>query len=621
MSLERFLNIRTAYGPTLSPDGRRMAFIATITGVPQVWVLDAPSAAGAWPDLLTLGGDRVMGANWSPVDDQLVFSRDVGGNENAQLFLINASGTGQRQLTHAEQAMHLFGAWSADGRTLAFAANRRDPARYDIYLYDFSTGEERLLWQNDLAGFFFPVAYAPGGQRLLLPLMRSSMDQDLYELSLPAAAGQPASLRHLTPHSGEARFLTPCYSADGRSVYCSSDLFRDHAALVRLDLDSLGLEAVVEPAREIEDVAAATSGRWLAWAENHDGRHVLRARDLVAATTMTADLPPGVVYPTPADMSASALLFGTGAAADRLLFTFSTPTRTADVWVWDLGHNHVAPVTRSSHGGLPAGILAEPDLIHYPTFDGRQIPAWYYRAGRSQEPPRPRPVVVYVHGGPEGQTQAMLYPILQYLVNHGYHVLAPNVRGSSGYGKEYLNLDNVERRLDAVADLAYAAHWLRQQRDVDGSRLAVYGGSYGGFMVLSALTHYPELWAAAVDIVGIANFVTFLERTGAYRRAVREAEYGSLAQHRALLEELSPIHQADRIRAPLFVVHGRNDPRVPLEEAEQIVAALRARQVPVELLVYDDEGHGLVKLANKLDAYPKIAAFLDRHLLGAPRAQ
>jgi dipeptidyl aminopeptidase/acylaminoacyl peptidase len=340
----------------------------------------------------------------------------------------------------------------------------------------------------------------------------------------------------------------------------------------------------------------------------------LRARDLASGSSLEAPLPAGVVYPPPADMATTGLAFGAGAAAEKLVFALSTPTRTPDVWVWDLPANAAGPVTRSSHAGLTATALVEPELIHYPTFDGRQIPAWFYRAGAGQ-PPLPRPVVVYVHGGPEGQTQAMLYPILQYLVYRGYHVLAPNVRGSSGYGREYLNLDNVERRPDSVADLAHGALWLRQQPDVDGNRLAVYGGSYGGFMVLAALTRYPELWAAGVDIVGIANFITFLERTGAYRRSVREAEYGSLAHHQDLLKALSPIHQAGRIKAPLFVVHGRNDPRVPLEEAEQIVAALRARQVPVEFLVYADEGHGLVKLANKLDAYPRIAAFLDQHLM------
>jgi len=222
--------------------------------------------------------------------------------------------------------------------------------------------------------------------------------------------------------------------------------------------------------------------------------------------------------------------------------------------------------------------------------------------------------VVFVHGGPEGQTQAVLQPIIQFFAGCGFHVLAPNVRGSSGYGKTYMNLDNVEKRPDSVADLAQSVAWLRAQPDVDGAHIAVYGGSYGGFMVLAALTSYPDLWAAGVDVVGIANFVTFLQNTGAYRRSVREAEYGRLDHDRAVLEALSPIHKIDRITAPLLVIHGQNDPRVPLSEAQQVVAGLQARGVPVQFLVYPDEGHGLVRLANKLDAYPKVAAFLREHL-------
>ncbi len=609
ISIERFFNIRAAYAPTFSPDGRRVAFIATITGVPQVWVMEAE---GGWPDPVTFADNRVLNVAWSPAGEKLVFARDIGGNENAQLFLVNADGSGERRLTTDDGAMHIFGAWSPDGRAVAYAANRRDRARYDLYWLDADSGEERLIWQNEALGFFWPATWSPDGRRLLVNHMRGSMDTDLYELTLPAEAGAAGELRHLTPHTGEARCLNPVYSADGRSLYLACDLDRDLLALMRLDLATLQMSTVEAPDAEVEEAALSPDGAWLAWCENRDGAHVLRARRLATGETITALLPTGVVYPAPSDMGGAALAMGPG-ATHRLAFAYTTPTRTADIWTWDLDANLARPVTRSSHAGVPLQSLAEPELIHYPTFDGLSIPAWFYRAKANGEAGG-RPVIVYVHGGPEGQTQAMLFPLFQYFVHRGYHVLAPNVRGSAGYGKHYLNLDNVERRLDSVADLAHAVHWLGQQPDVASDRIAVYGGSYGGFMVLAALTRYPELWAAGVDVVGIANFVTFLENTGAYRRAVREAEYGSLERDRALLETLSPIHMVDRIRAPLFIIHGRNDPRVPLGETQQMVDALEARGVPVEFRIYDDEGHGLVKLANKLDAYPRVAAFLDRHL-------
>ncbi|MDQ6693781.1 MAG: S9 family peptidase, partial [Chloroflexota bacterium] len=349
----------------------------------------------------------------------------------------------------------------------------------------------------------------------------------------------------------------------------------------------------------------------------------LLLRDLEGATERQATLPapePGVVA-----MGDGLLTFSPDA---RLLaFSYSAATRPSDLYVWDLQADSIVPLTHSSEGGLPSDSFAAPELVYYPTFDSvdgkpRQIPAWFYRAtnngktGNSGDGPAPAPVpvVVIVHGGPEGQYRPNFQFLAQYLVNNGYAVLAPNVRGSSGYGKAYGHLDDVRKRMDSVADLAQAAYWLKQQPGIDGERIAVYGGSYGGFMVLAALTNYPDLWAAGVDIVGVSNFATFLENTSEYRRAHREAEYGSLANDRDFLEEIAPLNHADKIVAPVIVLHGANDPRVPVSEARQLVAALEARHVPVEFIVFDDEGHGVVKLKNKLVAYPAIVQFLDKHL-------
>jgi dipeptidyl aminopeptidase/acylaminoacyl peptidase len=223
---------------------------------------------------------------------------------------------------------------------------------------------------------------------------------------------------------------------------------------------------------------------------------------------------------------------------------------------------------------------------------------------------------VFVHGGPEGQYRPTFQPIVQYLASAGLSVLATNVRGSTGYGRAFAHLDDVRKRMDSVADLAHAAYWLRDSGRADPRRIAVYGGSYGGFMVLAALTNYPELWAAGVDLVGISNFVTFLENTGPWRRHLREAEYGSLEQDREFLEQISPINKVDAVRAPLFVIHGANDPRVPIGETEQMVARLRALGRTVEFLRLEDEGHQISKLANKLAVYPRAVEFLQRHLDG-----
>jgi dipeptidyl aminopeptidase/acylaminoacyl peptidase len=295
----------------------------------------------------------------------------------------------------------------------------------------------------------------------------------------------------------------------------------------------------------------------------------------------------------------------------RLALTFVTPDDAPDVWVWDEVAGVVWRATQSSLGGIPRQTFVNPSLIHYPTFDGREIPAFLYLPHDKQQG---LGVVISVHGGPESQARPIFSPVIQYLVSCGYGVLTPNVRGSTGYGYEYQSLDDVRLRMDSVKDLQYAALWLHDSGIADPGRIAVMGASYGGFMVLAAVTNYPDLWAAGVEIVGIANFVTFLENTGSWRRKLRESEYGSLEHDREFLEQISPIRLVNRITTPMFVVHGANDPRVPVGEAEQIVSALRARGVPVEYLRFEDEGHGLVKRSNRLIAYPAIADFLNQHL-------
>jgi dipeptidyl aminopeptidase/acylaminoacyl peptidase len=293
--------------------------------------------------------------------------------------------------------------------------------------------------------------------------------------------------------------------------------------------------------------------------------------------------------------------------------TVNGPRHNPDVWVADLARGKARQLTRSIQAGVPQASFVEPELLRYPSFDGLAIAGFLYRPLMAQPGDKLR-VLFIVHGGPESQTQASFGPLTQYFVNRGYAVFAPNVRGSTGYGKRFSHLDDVDKRMDAVADLAYGARYLIEHGIADPQRVAVYGGSYGGFMVLAALTQYPELWAAGIDVVGIANFITFLQNTGPWRRDLRIAEYGHPDTDRDLLQQISPIKHVHRIKAPLMVIHGANDPRVPVSEAEQIVAALRARDVPVVYRRYEDEGHGLSKLANRLDAYVKMADFLDQYL-------
>jgi dipeptidyl aminopeptidase/acylaminoacyl peptidase len=290
-------------------------------------------------------------------------------------------------------------------------------------------------------------------------------------------------------------------------------------------------------------------------------------------------------------------------------FSFAPATEPAAVYRFERATGAIERVTSSARE-VPPAAMARPESRWVTSFDGERLHVLVFRP---REAPQAAPAVVLVHGGPEGQSTVAFNPIVQYLASRGYTVAVPNVRGSTGYGKRFYGLDDVRRRLDSVRDLAAIHEWLPSM-GVDAKRIAVWGGSYGGYMVLAALAFQPERWAAGVDIVGIANFVTFLQNTAAYRRRHREHEYGSLEADGDFLREISPLTHAERISAPLFIIHGANDPRVPLSETRQIEASLVARGFECPVLVYEDEGHGLAKLRNRLDAYPRAVDFLDRAL-------
>jgi dipeptidyl aminopeptidase/acylaminoacyl peptidase len=588
----RYLNIRGAYGSSFAPGGDRVAFITNITGVPQVWQV---AARGGWPDQLTFFSERVSFVEYALSGDRALFGMDVGGSERTQLYLLTAGGEACIPLTpEAPDAIHTFGGWSRDGSQIAFSANRRSSADFDVYVRDVGPdGEGMARCVFEAQGMHTVAGWGPDGNWLIVRRSHTNMHNDLYRLHLA-----DGTLELLTPHEGEARYENVNVTPDGRGLYLATDIGSDFMRPAYLDLATQELRALDAVDWDVDAVQLSPDGRVLVVVTNDDGYSRWALRDLATGSELPApELPPGVC---------SFLAFAADSSA--LSFTLTGPQHPTDVWIYDLHDFQARQVTSSSLAGIPRASFATPELVHYPTFDGRTIPAYLYRTRVGDN----LPVVVDVHGGPESQRRAEFNAVYQYFLHCGYAILAPNVRGSTGYGRAYGHLDDVEKRMDSVADLAWAARWLRESGVADPRRIAVMGGSYGGFMVLAALTAYPDLWAVGVDTVGIANFVTFLENTGAWRRHLREAEYGSLERDRALLESISPIHKVDQIRAPLMVIHGANDPRVPIGEAEQIVASIEGRGGSVEYLRFEDEGHGIVRLANRLVCYPAIARFLDR---------
>jgi len=587
----RYLNIRSAHSPAWLDDGQRVAFLTDITGTPQVWAVDA---AGGWPDQLTFFTEKVWTLNTAPDGSRLVCTRDIGGNERYQMFLVDSGGTEVTRISSDMDAIYHFGAWSPDGRRIAFSSNERNGLHFDIYIQHLEDGEPEMVFES--TGMYFAAAWSPDGSQLIIVHVISSAQERLFLLDLDT--GQT---RALTPPDERINNLAVKWIKDG-TVFLLTNRDRDLLGAATLDVSSGEVTYLFEDLEwDIEGLAVSSEGHTLAYTANQDGYKRLFIHNLeTGRTEPVRDLPAGVV---------DELTFSPD--GKRLAVSVQSPTDNLNIWMIDLERLILQKITNSSTAGLPHDRFVAPVLVRYDTFDERLIPAFWYRP-LDAEPPYP--VILYVHGGPASQTIADFDPRFQFFLSRGYAILAPNVRGSSGYGKTYLALDDVELRMGSVADLKYAVEWLRHSGEADPDRIAVYGRSYGGFMVLSAITTYPDLWAAAIDVVGIANWVTFLENTSIWRRAHREKEYGSLVHDRQFLKTISPIHKVDRIQCPLLVIHGANDPRVPVTEADQIVESLRNRDHPVEYLRYEDEGHKIAKLNNRIDSFTSMADFLERNL-------
>jgi len=615
--IERYLNVRSAGGADLGPNGR-LSFLLNTTGTGQVWSLEEPLG---WPEQHTFFEESVSFVDSSPERTEAVFGMDEGGNERAQLYLLNYESGEITDLTDRPEAKHRWGGWDGEGDRFAFASNRRDEAVFDVYVQDRdATGDDaELVYEGD--GWLSVAGWSPSDDRLIVHEAHSSFDHDVYTLDL--ATGD---LTHHTPHEGDVRYGSPEWGPDGTSLYLVTDRDSDTLRLERLDLATGGFSVVASGEETTGDsdgdASPAKSGGDDGWnvdgvAIHEESRRVVYSRNVDGYTEITVGelVEPDRIDPFPAPDLPEGVAGGVsfGPDGDRFAITATGSTHNANAYVVDATTGETERWTAASTAGIPPDTFVEPELVHYPTFDGREIPA-FFSVPETEPPEGGYPVVVDIHGGPESQRRPSFASVKQYLLNNGFAVFEPNVRGSSGYGKAYAALDDVENRMDSVADVRAGVEWLHDHPEVDPDRVVAMGGSYGGFMVLAALTKYPELWAAGVDIVGIANFVTFLENTGDWRRTLREAEYGSLADDREFLESISPINNIEAIESPLFVLHGANDPRVPVGEAEQIVEQAREQGVPVRKLIFDDEGHGFAKLENRIEAYRGIVDFLAEHV-------
>ncbi len=589
----RYLNIRAAWNPSFSPDGQSIVFLSNITGVAQAFRVPDE---GGWPEQITFFEDGADGADYSPTAAEVLVAFDKGGDEKTQFVRMAESGAGAFPIDADTAVIHVFGGWSWKGDRIAYASNARDERHFDVYVADAWTGATRRVLTQD--GTNYAAGWSRDDRHIVVTRRNTNLDNDLFLVDV--ATGDTTLL---TKHKGTAQFNSPRFTRDGRALYVMSDVDREFVNLARIDLATRKIRFLEDEPWDMSLLALSDDGRVMVKGYNIDGYTDLRIVEVETERAIAAPkTKPGVI---------SEVTFSRD--GKRIAFTLNAPNRPADVWTYDLESGALTQVTRSTLAGIPAESFVSPEVVRFKSFDGLEVPGLLYLPLGAKKGDR-LPVIVNVHGGPESQATPTFSKIAQYFLHRGYAVYYPNVRGSTGYGKTYTHLDDVRKRMDSVKDLAEAARWLAREGYADEKRLAVMGGSYGGFMTLAALTTNPELWAAGVDIVGIANFVSFLENTGAYRRHLRTPEYGDPATDLEFLKEVSPLTHVDRIVAPLVVIQGANDPRVPRSEAEQIVAAVKARGGTVDYILFEDEGHGVSKIPNQIKAYTRIGDFLDLSL-------
>jgi dipeptidyl aminopeptidase/acylaminoacyl peptidase len=594
--LNQYLEVRWASFRDFDAAAKTVLVSTRLGEVAQIHELAMPGGARTQ---ITFDPEPARDPQYAPGTLDVVYTSDFGGNEQAQIVRLVRS-TGERVLLTDGVSKHGSPVFSDDGRRIAFSSNARNGRDLDVWVGDGRDPASNRL-AAELSGYWGPSDWSPDGERLLVWKYVSATESELHLLDVDSG-----TVRRLSPEEPAASYGEAQFDGTPDGLFVTSDRSGEFTQLYHLDLGTMTWTPLsADLPWDVSGLALSPDGKTLAMLVNEDGYTTVHLHDVKSGRRRALDLPRGVVY---------GLRFSRDGGA--LGFTLVTPARTGDAYTFDLKKRDLVQWTRSEVGGLDPRGFVEPELIRYPTFDGRTIPAFYYR------PPGdgPFPTVIDIHGGPEGQARPWFDAGMQFLVREfGIAILVPNVRGSSGYGKSWLELDNGPfRREDSVKDIGALLDWIATRPELDSGRVAVQGGSYGGYMVLAALVNFSDRLRAGVDVVGISNFVTFLENTKPYRQDVRRVEYGDERdpEQRAKLEEISPLNHVDRIDAALFVGHGANDPRVPVGEAEQVVAAVRAGGQEAWYMLARNEGHGFSKKTNR-DRFTLLRAlFYEEYLIG-----
>ena len=596
-SIEKLYTTRNIGGTTWSPDGKQIAFVSNISGRNNLWLVPAE---GGWPTQLTISDQRQVSPAWSPDGTWIAYASDYDGNEQWDIFLVSPRGGDVVNLTTTKETSEIAPVWAPDGRQIAYTAKPKSGSSYEIELMEVSTRRVKHLTQNTPKDRTnqAPIFSRDGKFVVYSQANASSNDADIFLVDLASV-----KTTKLTPHQGEQTYFVSDISPDGKTLLITSNAHNGYDNIGLLDIASQKIDWLTSDKWEISAGSFSPDGSTLTWAANVDGNTNLYLYNLATRNAEMLPLRAGVNdfggNPTPWSRDGS-----------KLLYYHNGPTAPNDVWTYDLKSKSTQQVTHALVGGIRSADMVEPYLVHFPSRDGKwTISAFAYipnnipRNGKF-------PAIVYIHGGPTSQFVNSFNRSIQYLVNQGYLVIAPNFRGSTGYGREFMNGNYRDEGGGDLTDIVDAAEWIARSGFVDKKKLVSMGGSYGGYLTMMAVTKYPDMWGAGVAIVPYTNWFTELATEDPAIREYDISIMGDPVTNKALYEDRSPINFIDRITAPILLIAGGNDVRDPRGEAEQVAAAIKKKGGVVQLKIYENEGHQFSRIENQIDAYQRVSDFL-----------
>lgn len=600
-TIEEFMNTPRVGGAAFSSDESSILISSDETGIFNAYAIDLRT--GQKSTVTRSTNDSTFAITYFPNDNRVLFSRDNGGNEQTHIFLRELDGK-ERDLTPGEKVKAGFIGWKRDETGFYFRTNGRDPRYFDVYFMDAQTLQPRMVYQNETGHDFGDITDDEAWIALSKPNTTSDSDIYLYRVATK-------EMKHLSPHDQPTSFEVAAFDPANRYLYYLTDEGREFQRVRRYHLESGKHEEVEDAKWDILFTYFSKHGKYRVTGINEDARTVIRIYETATGKEVRLPkLPEGQISGV------------TISDTESLMAFYLNPDRSpGDLHLYDFSSKKVRKLTDSLNPAIDPLDLVESRVVRFKSFDGLLIPNILYKPHQATARTK-APALVWVHGGPGGQTRVGYSPLIQYLVNHGYVVLGINNRGSSGYGKTFFTADDQKHGREPLRDCLEAKKYLASLPYVDAERIGIIGGSYGGYMVLAALAFHPEEFAVGVDIFGVSNWLRTLESIPSWWESARNALYKELGHpqsDREMLRAISPLFHADKIRRPLMVLQGANDPRVIKAESDDIVAAVKKNNVPVEYIIFEDEGHGFTKKKNQITGNRATLEFLDRYLKNAPR--